>query len=214
VAGRETGVAANGYPTFITAEHAGQPNFTATVTISTQPFVDEQHVLRSLPGLYDLGNAVGSQLDTDGLWIGLSRYVQAEIAVGFFSWDTPGLGWEQGYWQGQYTPSSGLVALDDDTYRAALMAKAQANKWDGTCGTLSALVPSALLPDSTVAILDNQNMSMTMTITGLAPPPLVAALLVGGYIPFVPAGVQLTYAVVPTVGTTGLPFFLPQELPH
>ncbi len=204
------------YLNLITSEHSNQPNYTATVTASVQPFADAQLVASALDATsFDLDVAVGVQLDAVGVRIGISRYIQTEVSGGFFSWDTPNLGWEQGYWQGEFGVVSSVTALDDTTYRAVLRTKIQANNWDGTNANVGLLIPTALLPVGTIAdVLDNQNMSMTIRIRGLAPPPVVAAIIVGGYIPLKPVGVQLTYAIMPTAGTTGLPFYLPNQVPH
>lgn len=205
------------YLGLVTSWLSNKPRYTGTVAIITTAFAALQSFLDTLPTAFDLDYAVGPQLDACGVRIGLSRYVIDNGADVFFSWDTPGLGWDQGYWQGSYDPNVSASALDDATYRAALYAKVNSNTWDGTNDQVQNLVPSSLLPSgTTVAVIDNQNMTMTMLIRGAPVPPLVAALLEGGYIPLKPGGVALIYAFIPTQPsgpTPTLPFYLPTGVP-
>ena len=60
-----------------------------------QPFVDEQSVLNSLPGKYDLDSAVGVQLDAVGEWVGISRELAVPLSNVYFSLDIAGLGLDQ-----------------------------------------------------------------------------------------------------------------------
>jgi hypothetical protein len=190
-------VAATTYLDLITAEHVGQPNFTATVSTSVQPFVDVQNMLLSMPGLYDFDNAVGTQLDADGLWIGLSRFVDTPLTGVYFAWDTPGLGWDQGYWQGEFDPSQGVTVLNDPTYLIALRAKIAANNWDGTisgaASALENLFNNTETPGTLLFIEDGQDMTMTFGIAGDIPPTIISALLTNGGIPLVPAGINADF---------------------
>ncbi len=229
----------NSYLALVTAQHANKPKFMSMLQQLLHPFVDLQNFLESLPSAFDLDTAVGAQLDQTGAWIGRSRYIAVEVAGAYFSWDTLGLGWDQGYWQGAFSGGGGIVALDDDTYRAVLYAKVSSNNWDGAFGSALQLIPLPLVQGggflldtygqpvldtsgqfmystaaTRVQILDNQNMSMTVLITGVVPTPLVSAILTSGYVPQKPAGIQLTYVMMPTVGTTGLPMYLPNQVPH
>lgn len=190
------------YLSRITSEHANKPNFVAYVTALIQPFIDSQAALRSLLQIYDLDTAVGVQLDAVGQWIGRTRFVQQPIANLYFSFDTLGLGWDQGVWKGPFDPSDGLTRLDDDTYRALLKAKVILNSWDGSI-TEAAQALSLLLnnPSSIVAIQDNQDMSMTVGISGVVPSPLITALLNGGYLPINPEGVLVNYQLTSVNGT-------------
>ena len=108
------------YEDLIVPEHQGQPNFTATVDLSCQPYVDEQNLLANYDLLFDLDVAVGAQLDAVGVRIGRSRQVTTPLTGVYFAWDTAGLGWDQGYWQGEFDPSTGVTSLDDATYRLLL----------------------------------------------------------------------------------------------
>lgn len=129
------------YTGLITSQHANKPKFMAMVAGVSQPFVDLLSVLASIPASYDLDNAIGDQLDVVGEWVGISRNISTPLAV-YFSLDTSGLGFDQGSWQGPYDPSTGLISLDDDTYRLLIRAKIGANSWDGTLGTSAAILNS------------------------------------------------------------------------
>ncbi len=60
----------NKYLDLITAYHRSRPNFTATVDAITAPFVDLQAFLQHLPLDFDIDDAIGAQLDIDGIWVG------------------------------------------------------------------------------------------------------------------------------------------------
>lgn len=64
----------NPYPDLITLEHISKPNFVEMVKETTQPFVDIIQFLGLIPTTYyDIDVAIGVQLDTLGLLIGVPR---------------------------------------------------------------------------------------------------------------------------------------------
>ena len=128
------------YTDLVTSEHSDKPRFMATLSAVAQCFVDLQNGLIDIPDEFDLDNAVGVQLDAVGLWVGISRKVNTPLAGVYFSFDTAGLGFDQGVWQGPFDPTTGVTSLDDDTYRLLLRAKIGANHWDGTLGTSAAIL--------------------------------------------------------------------------
>jgi hypothetical protein len=146
--------------------------------------------------VFDLDTAIGVQLDAVGQWVGRTRFVTQPLANLYFSFDTTGLGFDQGVWNGPFDPTSGLVRLDDDTYRQLLRAKVILNSWDGSIAeaaeSLSLLLNN---PSSIVSIVDNQDMTMTVGISGVVPSPLITALLQGGYLPINPEGVGVNYEI-------------------
>ena len=182
------------YTDLITSEHAKAPKFIAKIGISTDPFIQVQASLAGMPNGFDLDRAVGAQLDAVGLWVGVSRRVAVPITWVYFSWDKPGLGWNEGVWKGRFDPADGLIVLDDGSYRLLLRAKIAANHWDGTLpGAVAAFAP--LFPSNTVVIDDNQNMTMTISVSGPPLTPIQEALLTGGYLTLKPVGVGVTYVV-------------------
>jgi hypothetical protein len=195
-------VSATDYTALITSEHAGQPNFTAMVALLTQPFCDLQNFYASMPTAFCLDYAVGAQLDIVGQWIGLSRQLPFPLGDVYFSWDTSNLGWDQGSWQGPYDPTTGIVSLDDTTYRTVLYAKVGANNWDGTLPTMQTIIQS-LFPESTgtlVFVQDGLDMSITVGLVGTPPSALLSAFLGAGLFPLRPEGVLVNYVYVPTPG--------------
>jgi hypothetical protein len=147
------------YLALIPPEHAGKARFVATVSLSVQPYADIQVFLQNLPLQFDLDTAIGVQLDATGAWIGLTRFVPIPIPNAFFSFDTPGLGFDQGYWFGTFeADASYLTRLDDDTYRRLLRAKVLCNNSDGTIpdiqGILNAYFPSSVYPSTNVFVID------------------------------------------------------------
>ncbi|MFM0044135.1 DUF2612 domain-containing protein [Paraburkholderia sediminicola] len=194
------------YTNLITSEHNQRPRFMAMVSLLAQWAVDRQNMLASIPGLYDIDDAVGSQLDAIGLWVGASRNLDLPLTDVYFSFDTAGLGFDQGTWLGPFDPTSGLVALPDAQYRILLYATIAANSWDGT-------VPGAYTAWNTIfaplgysiLIQDNQDMTMTVALLGPTPDAITYALFTGGYLSLRPAGVGITGYYLPTL--PGVPLF-------
>lgn len=193
------------YTDRITSEHNQQPDFMAVVEALAQPMVDLQNLLGSMPGKFDLDDAVGVQLDDVGLWVGISRNVSVPLAGVYFSFDTDGVGFDQGNWKGPFDPDTGLTRLDDDTYRLVIRAKIGANHWDGTLESSKAILDSIFGGGTFVFIQDNQDMSMTIGVSGHVPSAVFLALLSGGYIPLKPEGVRINIVIVTTVD--GAPIF-------
>ncbi len=187
------------YTGLITSEHNQRPKFMAVVAALTQPMVDLQNLLGAMPDKFDLDLAIGAQLDDVGRWVGLSRRVQTPLTGVYFSFDTAGVGFDQGSWKGPFDPDTGLSVLDDETYRLVLRAKIGANHWDGTFESTAAILESIFNGDTHVFIQDNQDMSMTIGVAGKVPSAVFLALLAGGYIPLKPVGVRVNYNIVTSV---------------
>ena len=183
---------ASDYTGLIPSANGDKPKFVAMVALVAGCFADNGGALRSMRDGLDLDTAIGAQLDILGLWIGLSRKVSVPV-LSYFSFDIVGLGFDQGNWKGKLDPDSGIVAMDDETYRFMLRAKIEANKWDGSMlGYLRILQGLFAQYGITVSATDNQNMSMTVTLSA-SPSALLKALLLGGYLPLKPAGVAQTF---------------------
>ena len=185
-----------------TSEHDDRPNFVSVVSAITAGGVDTRNLCNRFPIIFDLDQAVGEQLDTIGVWVGLSRNLSIPLTDVYFSWDsTTLLGWESGSWKGPYDSTSGLIALPDDAYRQLIRAKIAANNWDGTIPGALAVYRSIFGGTQTVIIQDNQDMSMSLGFAGIAFTAIQLSLLVNGYIPLKPAGVRIDIiAVAPALG--------------
>jgi Protein of unknown function (DUF2612) len=180
------------YTDLITSEHSQKPKFVATVDVSVSGGLRVEEVLDSFTGDFDLDTAIGAQLDVIGEWVGRSRLVSIPLTDVYFVLDGyPGL--DEGAWQGPYDPDSGLVALDDESYRFLIRAKIAANSWDGTIPSAYAVWQEAFNDGSIIIIQDNQDMSMVVGIAGMPPNAVTTALISGGYIPLKPAGVRVNY---------------------
>jgi hypothetical protein len=193
------------YTELITSQHRDKPKFRDLVGAVSGCFSDISALHLDLVGKFDIDTAVGDQLDIIGKWVGLSRKIRAALLV-YFSFDTAGLGFDEGNIQGPFDPSTGLVSLDDETYRVMLKARIGANHWDGTMPALSAVYSRAFAgTGATVFAVDNQDMSMDFYIVGSEPSALMAELLKGGYFPLKPAGVRINGYTKPSVA--GAPLF-------
>ncbi len=180
------------YTDLITSEHAKRPRFVETVDRMTEPGIDQQAAILFLPTKYDLDFAAGVQLDAVGEWVGISRKIRTPLAGVYFSFDTLGVGFDQGYWFGPFSPTQGLTTLPDTPYRLLIRATIALNHWDGT---LSAAIDaiSGLFSQNFIYIQDNQDMSIWLSVAG---PPLdvvAASLLTGGYLALKPVGVSIRY---------------------
>lgn len=153
------------YTELITNYHAGKPRFFAHVDLSTRPLIDASTALQGLVTAFDIDSAVGAQLDILGEWIGRTRIVSQPISGVYFSFDTDGLGWDQGIWQGPYDPDAGYTSLSDDTYRIVLKAKIAINNWNGQNDTLPPILEAALEGSGLkMQIVDNQDMTISVWV--------------------------------------------------
>jgi hypothetical protein len=194
------------YTSLITSEHNDKPRFMAMVSLLGQWAVDRQNMLASIPHLYDVDYAVGSQEDAVGQWVGVSRDLAEPLTGVYFSFDEVGLGFDEGTWLGPFDPTTGLVALPDDAYRLLLYATIAANNWDGT-------VPGAYTAWNTIfqplgysiLITDSQDMSINIALVGPTPDAVTLALFTGGYLNLVAAGVEVNFYYTQSV--PGIPIF-------
>ncbi len=183
------------YTGLITSEHADKPKFVATVAASVQPFADVLATLTALPAAFDIDQAVGTQLDIVGLWVGVSRQLLEPLTGVYFSFDTIGLGFDQGTWQGPFDPTSGLVSLPDDAYRALLYATIGSNQWDGTIPGAYGVWQLLFGSSERILIQDFGDMSMLTALMDKSANATINALFTTGAIRLKPAGVQLITAV-------------------
>jgi hypothetical protein len=194
------------YTDLITSQHNGKPKFEALVDLDTLAFSDIAELLSTFPTKYDLDVAVGVQLDTVGEWVGLSRHINTELPNVYFTLDDASLGFDAGLWKGPFDPTTGLTRLDDESYRLVLRAKIGANHWDGSVESLQAILDQIFTGyDTSVFTGDHQDMSMSFYMVGDTPPPVIVALLTGGYLAVKPSGVSILGYFKPSVD--GSPFF-------
>jgi hypothetical protein len=192
------------YTNLIPSQNQNQPNFMATISACVQPFADLTAVLLSLPTNFDLDQAVGTQLDTVGLWIGVTRFL-SEAINSYFSFNIVGLGFNQAIWFTTGAPESGLVELDDSDYRLLLEAKVVANHWNGT-------IQQAY--NSWDQIFGADNVPVVILQTGKTPLTLVAT--VNGVVSTVIAPLfgELSYIAIQDMGNMQMMFILTGQQPN
>lgn len=155
------------YLNLLTSEYRLAPNLNAWVYDLISPLNDTTNMLSQMTGAFDLGSAEGEQLDILGQIVGVNR------TVGF-------------------QPSNSVSPiLDDATYTLLIQATIANNQWDGTEESLYPIWQQ-IFPGGTIAIIDNQNMTCTIVLTGTFTS-IVQDLIVNGYIVPRPEGVEYTY---------------------
>lgn len=176
-----------------------QPDFISTLSVLLQPLVDLLETQRGMLGLFDLDTALGQQLDFVGQWVGLTRYVQLPIGT-YFSFDLPGLGFDQAPW---WAPGDSLfetTVLPDEQYRTLLKARVVNNQWNGSIPNAYEIWDALFAGTGyQVYIIDNGDMTMQLGLTASGPPPdaLTLALFTGGYLDVKPVGVRITNYITP-----------------
>lgn len=177
------------YTSLITSQHKQKPNFAFVVGWLANSVGQMVDAFIAMASLFDLDNAQGEQLDFIGKWINVSRRLEVPLNI-FFSWDTTDLGWDEGVWLGGHEDGSFVVLMDDDTYRNVLQAMALGNHWDGTLTSLQPILQTAF-PKNTIWMVDNQDMTVDIHVTGPHLPDIVVAALQGPLAALRPAGVAI-----------------------
>ena len=183
------------YTSLITSEHQSAARFNLTVAATLQPFVDLLNLMAIFPDCYDLDDATGAQLDAVGLWIGVTRSVAVSVDQ-FFSFDTKGVGFDQGSWFVVGDVTATITTLDDGDYRILLRAKIGCNSWNGSVPAAAAILTSLVSNQGGVVSVVEGTMSLAWTISGNISA-VTQALLWGGYVPLKPLGVSVSYAFTP-----------------
>jgi hypothetical protein len=128
---------------------------------------DISNCLQFISSSFDLDYASGVQLDTLGVIVGASRTVP-------------------------FQPSNSVSPiLDDTTYRLLIKATIANNQWNGTIGELYPIWQT-LFPGGSIIIIDNQNMTADITVTGNFSS-IIKDLISNGMIVPRPQAVEYTY---------------------
>ncbi|HCK6705310.1 TPA: DUF2612 domain-containing protein [Salmonella enterica subsp. enterica serovar Typhi str. CT18] len=194
------------YTDLITNYHATKPKFVEHIDLVTRPLAETSAAINGLISAFDIDYATGIQLDILGQWIGLSCVVSQPISGVYFSWDTDGLGYDQGVWQGPYDPDSGYTSLSDETYRIVLKTKIAINNWDGRNDSLPPILDAALDGSGLkMQIVDNQDMTIGIWVfpeTDISSVSLeLIAAIRQGYLTVKAAGVWGGSIEIPSVET-------------
>jgi hypothetical protein len=197
------------YLALIPPFNANKPRFINMLASLLQPIIDAQDMLAAMLADFDLDTAVGVQLDIVGQWIGRTRYLQVPIAGVYFTFhaatDTVLRdGFNQGIWLGPFDPTTGIIAMPDDTYRKILKLQAIANEWDGTVPSIQAAF-NAVYPGVVVQDMGDTSgglMVMDVLIPGIEMNSLELAALQQDF-PIKPSGVHINI-IESTVTSTPL----------
>lgn len=161
-------MAINNYLNLITSQHKTKPNFMSWLSTNLNLVNDPILVMNNTITSFDINNAVGPQLDTIGLILGVSRTVNF-----------------------QPTDASSPV-LTDSMYRLILLSRVIRNQWDGTISGLQTLWNN-IFPQYYLIIKDNENMSLNVLVLGPSTV-LQQNLISNGYIVPRPMGVNISYS--------------------
>lgn len=176
-----------------TSLYRHKPRFKAMLEATAQPMADNIELEGLVPGKFDLDTAEGEQLDVVGRWIGASRNLAIPITGVQFSFDTPGLGFDEGVWDAG-AGGGDIVMLSDEDYRILLRARVLNNHWDGTIENAYEIWDQVFADTGyTLFIVDHGDLSMTLGLLfdGDTISATVLALFTGGYLNVKPAGVRI-----------------------
>lgn len=193
------------YTGLVPNQNTEQPNFMAALTELVRGVVEASNLNNSLITEFDIDTATGAQLDQVGLWAGVTRYLGSAIPPNYFAWDTVSVGWDSGEWYEDGMPSGSSTVLTDAPFRVLIKSKIGANQWDGTTPQLQAIMARVFTGTATyVFAVDEQNMTMTVALSGALPNNTELALLTKGYLVPKPAAVHINYI---TTTVSGAPLF-------
>lgn len=194
------------YLELITSEHNQQPRFMQMLADVFQPLADDMELMSTFSLLYDIDLAVGSQLDSVGLWVGASRQISVPLTNVYFTFDSLSLGFDSGTWYSVFNPISGVIVLSDPAYRTLIRGRIANNAWNGKIPDAYRVWDAAFAGTGIgVLIQDLENMHMIMALTGPVPDAVTLALFTGGYLNLKPASVQIDAYITPSV--PDVPYF-------
>ena len=129
------------YLNLIPSEHRLSPNFINWLTFGIQKLQDDNSSALDIINAFDLDTATGAQLDIIGNLIGCSRQLD-------------------------FQPRANISSVLDDTYyRILLRARIVWNQWKGTLSELYTAW-QVIFPNGNLLILDNQDMSIDIVVSG------------------------------------------------
>ena len=169
----------------------------------TIAIIAKQLLMDGLPfdvqNAYNVSSAVGPQLNVLGKYIGLQRTIGLPVALPWFGYRTAaGGGNNNGYASANSSLNRNVVyyqagfkgtrdtALSDNSYAFMMALQIILNSSDGTLYSIQQYL-NALLPGA-VTVVDNKDMTLTYTITGVIP---VDPAVLAAYLPK-PMGVGIT----------------------
>ena len=168
------------YLGLVEVQHSPRPKFMAVLRKYLEPVQAASDIAEEMHGDFSIDNGVGKQLDVLGKLLGVSR-------------DYP-------YFAGS---TSTTKSMDDDQYRLVLRATVAKDAWDGSFHSFADTWNEIFAGQAvTATVVDNMNMSCTVTMSGDFDED-IASLITAGYVFPKPMGVSMTYAVSPQGDRTG-----------
>lgn len=176
-----------------TWEHR-RPKFLEILRFLIQPLVDMQNeAYVTSTRKYNVDFSTGYELDVIGKWVGITRDIYPPIQDVYITWDTPGLGWDQGRWHKYGAIVVGVTQLPDDIYRILIKAKIAANHWDGTVDSIYTIWNSIFGYEIFAGVVDHQDMSMDLILALETDDAMLKTVIKNEKIPLRPAGVKVNY---------------------
>lgn len=160
------------YLKLVTSEHSVQPKYMEYVKTFLDMISPDVDIYNDFDVLFAIDNATGDQLDKLGELVGIGRklpIVDARIPA----------------------------TLDDNSFRLVIKAKVFKNRWDGTRKGLEDIF-EAMFPSIPYEIVDNQDMSYTVTLINPEADDVFIGLIMNGYILPKPSGVRVEYNIMDT----------------
>lgn len=129
------------YAELLSQANYERPKFNLLLRSLLKPGVSLIQLLQSFNLNFELDNASGDQLDIIGKIVGASRLLS-------------------------YVPASGDRVMTDAEFRLVLKLTIALNTWDGTLGSLKKTYSDALGSSATIKYVDNQNMTVSISVYG------------------------------------------------
>ena len=164
------------YLSIPTSQYQGSQNYLAWLQVALQKYEDIAQCILSMTPAFDIDLAVGKQLDALGANLNVSRTVP-------------------------FQPTGGISpVLDDPTYRILLKATQAQYTWNGLIDSLYGIWQD-LFPGGNLILVDNQNMTATVSLSGTFTA-ILQQLITNGMIVPRSETVQYTYtfATLPIFG--------------
>ena len=158
------------YLNLIPSQYRLQPKFMKWLEAGIQKLQDSNSTAQEIISNFDLDTATGVQLDIIGKLIGRSRQLD-------------------------FQPRAEVSSILDDTYyRLLLKAKIVWNQWKGTLPEFYTAWQE-IFPNGNLLILDNQDMSMDVIVSGDFSV-LEKDLIYNGLVVPKPEGVRINYIII------------------
>ena len=158
------------YIKLITSEHSVQPKYAEYVKTFLDMISPSVDIYNDFDVLFALDSSTGDQLDKLGELVGIGRQLPVVD---------------------ERIPAT----LDDEAYRLVIKAKIYKNHWDGTRKGLQDIF-DVFFHDVQYEIIDNQDMSYTVTLIDPEADSLFVGLIMNGYILPKPSGVSVDYNIM------------------